>query len=251
MRKIYLNMLALPILCFIFLTACQKDEELASKNLTNQEELDWRCNQNSKVYPPNAHPFGQSYEEWTENWWIWLMNFDCASSPLLDPTGANADQNQSGPVYYLVGTTGGSATRDVTIPRNKAVLFPIINTIYDYPCPDPNFQPAPGQTLEEFLQEGAAAFIDLADNLSVTLDGQNINDEEDYRFPTDLFQFTGDPDLTNCLDPCVTGSLQDAVSDGYWIMLKKLHSGSHTLHFYGEVPDYGFEVDVTYNITVP
>ena len=44
-----------------------------------------------------------------------------------------------------------------------------------WPCPDPNFQPAPGQTLEEFLQEGAAAFIDLADNLSVTLDGQNMD----------------------------------------------------------------------------
>jgi len=251
MRKIYLSLLALPILCFIFLTACQKDEELASNNLTNQEDLDWRCNQNSKVYPPNAHPFGQSYDEWTEDWWTWLMAFDCASSPLNDPTGEYSGQNQSGPVYYLVGTMGGSATRNVTIPHNKAILFPMINIINDYPCPDPNFQPGPGQTLEEFLQEGAAAFIDLADNLSVTLDGNEMTNEEGYRFPTDLFQFTGNPDLTNCLDPCVTGTPQDAVSDGYWMMLKKLHRGSHILHFYAEVPVYGFVVDVTYNITVP
>ena len=233
------------------LTSCQPDEGAPENLNASSDEMDWRCAQNSKVYPPNAHPFGQSYKEWTEDWWQWLMTFDCAGSPLLDPTGEHATQNQSGPVFFLVGTTGGAVERNVTIPRTKAILFPLINIINDFPCPDTSFHPAPGQTLEDFLQEGAAAFIDLADNLSVTLDGDELNDPENYRFQTDLFQFTGNPDLTNCLDPCVTGQVQDAVSDGYWMMLKKLHHGNHTLHFYAEVPDYGFVVDVTYNITVP
>ena len=251
MKKLLFLLMGACFAIIVTLSSCQPDE-VAPENLNlANDEMDWRCSQNSKVYPPNAHPFGQSYNEWTEDWWQWLMSFNCAESPLLDPTGENAGLNQSGPVFFLAGTTEGTAERSVTIPHNKAILFPMINIINDYPCPDPNFQPGPGQTLEEFLQEGASGFIDLVDHLSVTLDGNDLNNEENYRFLTDLFQFTGNPDLTNCLDPCVTGEEQDAVSDGYWMMLKKLHRGQHTLHFYAEVPAYGFTVDVTYHITVP
>ena len=251
MKNVLLPFCWASVVIALLLTSCQSEELANSDQNLSTSEMDWRCAQNSKVYPPNAHPFGQSYKEWTEDWGRWLMGFDCASSPLLDPTGANGSQNQSGPVFFLVGTPGGSAERYITIPRNKAILFPMISYLNDFPCPDPDFHPAPGQTLEEFLQEGASAFIDLAENMSVTLDGEDMNNEENYRFLTDLFQFTGNADLTNCLDACVTGEEQDAVSDGYWMMLKKLHQGQHTLHFFAEIPDYGFVVDVTYHITVP
>lgn len=271
MKKYHSLIFIIPIAVFTLFTACQKEDELTFENISNEEELDARSNQNSPVYPPNSHPFHKSYAAWTVTWWQWLMSFDCASSPLNDPTGANGGAGQSGPVYFLVGTTGGSAVRNVTIGKDKAILFPLINTINDYPCPDPNFQPPAGQSLEDFLLEGAASFINLTENLSITLDGKDLGNEGDgdmgdddgddddeddginlldYRFPTELFNFTGNPDLINCLDPCVTGTSQVAVSDGYWIMLKKLKKGKHVLHFHAEVPIYGFVVDVRYNIKV-
>ena len=45
----------------------------------------------------------------------------------------------------------------------------------------------------------------------------------------------------------------NAVSDGYWVMLRPLRSGRHTLNFGGRVGDPArpdFELDITYEITV-
>jgi hypothetical protein len=65
----------------------------------------------------------------------------------LRHTPANAGIGQSGPVFFLGGTTGTSEARTITIPTGKKLCFPIANYLNDYPCPDPNFQPAPGQSL--------------------------------------------------------------------------------------------------------
>jgi hypothetical protein len=40
--------------------------------------------------------------------------------------------------------------------------------------------------------------------------------------------FTGDPSLTAALDPCITGTPQPAVSDGWWLLLL-LAPGDYTL----------------------
>lgn len=251
MKNLLFSLLSLCLLATLIATqsACSSEEsELAQ---TGSPAIDWRSNPNSAVYPITANPFGQSYAEWTEDWWQWIMSFDCADNPLLDMTGAQANAGQSGPVFFLAGTPGGSAVRNITISKDVALLFPMVNVICDYPCPeDFGFEPGPGQTVEELLIECANGYTSLAGGLSATLDGVELNNEEDYRVQSELFYFTGNPDLVNCLDPCVTGTAQEAVSDGYWMMLKKLSVGTHTLHFTGGYPDYGFEVDVTYNITV-
>lgn len=240
-------LLAAAGLTTFWLPACQKENK-ESADLTSVA-VD-RSNPNSAVYPPNAQPNGKSYAEWTADWWRWAAGIPCATNPIFDATGANAGINQSGPVYFLAGTGGATVTRNVTIPHGKKILFPLINYLNDYPCPDPNFQPAQGQSLADFLTEGAAAQMDMAGNLEVTLDGVALNNETDYRFPSGLFYFTGNTDLTNCFDPCITGQEQAAASEGYWMMLKPLTYGQHTLHFHAEVPAYGFVVDVTYNITI-
>jgi hypothetical protein len=251
MKNILFSMLSLCLLATFLMTqsACTSEETEPVQD--KSQAFDWRSNPNSAVYPINAHPFGQSYAEWTKDWWQWIMSFDCASNPLLDMTGEQAGAGQSGPVFFLAGTPGGPAVRTITVPKNKALLFPMVNVICDYPCPeDFGFEPGPGQTVEDLLIECANGWIGYAGELSVTLDGVELNNEEDYRVQTDLFYFTGDPDLVNCLDPCVTGTSQEAVSDGYWMILKKLSVGAHTLHFTGGYPEFGFAVDVTYNITV-
>jgi hypothetical protein len=47
-----------------------------------------------------------------------------------DTTGAKANDNQSGPVFFIAGTTGGApVSRDFTIPQGKFVLFPLINWV--------------------------------------------------------------------------------------------------------------------------
>lgn len=250
-RDLFLTLSGVCIVSTLLFTSCETDNELSAPSVAS--EVDIRTNPNSVVYPPTANMFGKSYGEWTAEWWKWMMSADCDSNPLLDQTGEDAYAGQSGPVFFLAGTAGGSATRDITVSRDKALLFPIVNAICDYPCPeDFGFEPGPGQTVEELLQECATGYADIMDGLTVTLDGVELNNESDYRFQSPQFFFTGDPDIVNCLDPCVTGEEQPAVSEGYWMMIKKneLSVGEHVLHFSGGISMYNFSVDVTYNITI-
>ena len=113
-------------------------------------------NTNPKVLPPNSAPYGKTYGEWGAAWWQWAVSFPYEVNPVYnDPTGAFAGLGQSGPVWFLAGTSDATAVRTCAVPPGKALFFPIINIMNDYPCPDPSFQPAPGQTLEEFLTQGA------------------------------------------------------------------------------------------------
>jgi hypothetical protein len=210
-------------------------------------------NPNPGVIPPHARAHGLSYGEWGAQWWRWAYSFPAAQFPPSQSGEGDCSLGQSGSVWFLAGTTGqGPVTRSCTIPTGKALFFPIITYLNDYPCPDPNFQLPPGQTLEEFLTEGAAAIIDLVTELEVVVDGQPLNELFSYRATSRLFTFTADPSLV-AFDPCVTGTPQFGVTDGYWILMNPLPPGPHTIFFRGKI-DFGggstFESQVTYNLTV-
>jgi len=210
-------------------------------------------NPNPGVIPPHARAYGLSYAEWGAQWWRWAYSFPLAQFPPLQSGELDCGLGQSGSVWFLAGTTGqGPVTRSCTIPTGKALFFPIITYLNDYPCPDPNFQPPPGQTLEEFLTEGAQAVINLVTQLEVIVDGRSLTDLFSYRATSRLFTFTADPSLV-AFDSCVTGTPQFGVTDGYWILLNPLPPGPHTIFILGLI-DFGggntFEVQVTYNLTI-
>jgi hypothetical protein len=210
-------------------------------------------NSNPRVIPPQAHVYGLSYSEWGAQWWRWAYSFPVAQFPPLLSGELDCSAGQSGSVWFLAGTVGqGPVTRSCTIPAGKALFLPIITFVNDYPCPDPNFQPPPGETLEQFLTEGAAEIIDLVTELEVVVDGRSLNDLFSYRTTSRLFTFTADPSLV-AFDSCVTGTQQFGVTDGYSILLNPLPAGQHTIFFRGVI-DFGggntFEVQVTYNLTI-
>jgi len=204
-------------------------------------------NPNPGVLPPGSRPYGKTYGEWGATWEQWALAIPLAQSPLLDTTGAYCGVGQSGQVWFLSPHISQPVTRSCTVPAGKSIFFPIIAYINDFPCPDTSFHPAPGQTLEEFLAQGAAFFIDQTNELEVEVDGVALRDLFDYRAASRLFTFTGDLSL-QVLDPCITGTPQDGVVDGYWIMLTPLPVGQHTLHFRSTI--FGLEFNTTYNLTV-
>jgi hypothetical protein len=205
---------------------------------------------NPGVLPPHSRPLGLSYGEWSAKWWQWALSIPASENPQFDPTGEDCAVGQSGPVWFLAGTPGFPATRTCTVPTGKFILFPIINGEFDYPCPDPNFQPAPGQSLQEFLTEGINALFDQVSSVEAEVDGVALKHLASYRVTSPLFYFTGDPSLTAVFDSCITGSSQPAVSDGYWIMLAPLSAGTHTIHFSGAIDAFGFATEVTYTLVV-
>lgn len=57
------------------------------------------------------------------------------------------ERDESGALWFLVGKTGGSRLGSGTAPVAQAIP-------YGVPCPDADFNPDPGQSLESFLTEG-------------------------------------------------------------------------------------------------
>lgn len=117
-------------------------------------------NYNPGVIQPYAKINGKTYGDWGTEWWKWALSVPFSKSVINDPDGGFGSQNQKGAVWFLAGNNGGTSDRTITIPAGKLIFFPLFTYWNDYPCPDPNFKPAPGQSLEDFLTLGAASVID-------------------------------------------------------------------------------------------
>ena len=198
-----------------------------------------------EIFPPDG--------QLTADWWKWVMAIPSEINPLLDKTGEDCGVNQQGPVWYLVGTPGetkignlttGDAERDCVIPEGKKILFPIINV----QCLELNDQIF-GPQLEEKLRQCAEDIINEVDILEASIDGKNITNFEKFRVQSPLFTITIPEDnafgYTN-----FTNIPQKTISDGYWVEVKGLDPGEHTIEFTGGATAFDFVTHVLYHITI-
>jgi hypothetical protein len=163
-----------------------------------------------------------------------------SENPLVDPTGQKCVVGQHGPVWFLAGTFGGPVTRSCSIPEGKAVFFPVINQV------DINVS---NQTAEELRAE-IAPCIDAVTTISVEVDGEPLERVDKSRVQSIAFEVTVPENVF--LAP---GTYSPVIDDGFYVMLKPLSVGEHTLHIIGArqgcpfSPD-PFSLDVTYKLTV-
>jgi hypothetical protein len=210
-------------------------------------------NPNPVLFPKEAHPYGADMATWGERATQWIYAQPLAHNPLFDQTGADCAVGQQGPVWFIPPIAGPrvfSGSRTCTIPHGKAIFLDIGHDTEDYPCPAfPGFEPGPGQSLFDFLSGIAKTVMDSVDLLQVSLDGQPFSDVLGYRFASDdLFSITGDTSL-QFFDPCITGSPQSAVVDGFFMMFKPLDPGPHTILVHG-TNTFGADKTFTYNLNV-
>jgi hypothetical protein len=190
---------------------------------------DCEPNPNPALFEKDARPFGASMETWAERWWDWAMSTPLATNPNLDPAG-DCGANQRGPMFFLPHLLTGASTvpRTCTVPH-KPIAVTVASVFNDYPCPDPTFQPAPGQSLFDFLLAGAKEGQDHVASIEATLDGQSLNDLMSYRVASDdLFYFAGDTSM-EAFDSCITGKRQPSVVDSFFIVMRPLSRGTHEL----------------------
>jgi hypothetical protein len=209
------------------------------------------------VLPLQSHPFGKTYGQWAARWWQWALAIPASAdsaqnlNPLLDETGADCAEGQSGKVWFLAGVFNatGSAERRCTVPVGTALFFPILNYEADnFACVDPNTHFSTDE-----LRALAAGVMDQATNLSASVDGAEVANVERYRSVSpvftvalpaqDLFKAFG------CTDSDSYPSRFPAVDDGYYLMLAPLPPGEHTIRFHGEIPGV-FTLDIIYHLTV-
>jgi hypothetical protein len=213
-------------------------------------------NPNPTVFEVDARPYGLSIVRWTELLWDYIYAVPFDVNPFFDPTGADCAVDQWGPVWFLPSIPGAAlgynVVRNCTIPRDRAVLFQLATALNDYPCPEPPpFQPAPGQSLYDFLLEGIAPVIDNEPPFTVTLDGVEIVNPRNYRFTSpDIFFIDGNLSLQATFDNCITGKPQPAVSDGFYFMFKPLPPGEHTIAAVGQNRQTGPTMTLTEHLTI-
>ena len=88
---------------------------------------------NISFYDPSEYIYGLSYGAWTVKWWQWIWSIPDANNPINDLIGKSASLNQPDrDVWFLVGTWATERlinipNREVTIPADRAILFPVIN----------------------------------------------------------------------------------------------------------------------------
>jgi hypothetical protein len=215
-----------------------------------------------------------------DQWWNWAFSIDTTKvgNPFNDATGALCDLGkQPGNLLFLVGTageitsSGGTSghTGDVRtcanpIPRGTSIFFPIFNT--ECSVLEGNFDPTKPGSVDEQLRACAADIINHVDKNSLTLiiDGVPLKQlAQSFRVqsgpggfqltvvPNNPFITTPDSPL-NVDKPTTTTS----VSDGYWVLLRALRPGPHTITFGAQAdfpeldPPFTFKTLVTYNIVV-
>jgi hypothetical protein len=205
----------------------------------------WADDVNPGVYSSNSKPYGLTYGEWTAKYWQWVMAIPQNNNPITDQSGKNCAVNQNDThVFFLAGTTVGSAQRVCTVPSDKAILVPILNDV----C---SFAEYPKYKTESELRN-CPITGENGGTVQGTVDGQSILNLDGYRVQSPLFNVTfADHNIFGA----PSGKTQ-AVSDGWWIFLQPLAPGKHEIHFNGVLaanPATGtqsFANDVTYNLLV-
>jgi len=187
---------------------------------------------------------GEDAGDLVKRWWQWLYSIPLGVDPVTDATGGlNCGINQEGSTWFLAAPIAAPVSRTCAIPYGRSILTPVVTYLDDWPCPPEfNFNPAPNQSLEDFLRSDVGSFIDPVASPSVTLDGRPVRVR---RVASKLFGFTGAANLVQ-FDACITGSPQLGVADGYWAFIEPPARGRHTLVISASAPN----VQITYTLDV-
>lgn len=152
---------------------------------------------------------GVALADWTAEWWRWGLSLPV--QPWLDRDGSLCALDQRGPVWFLAGTDGSfQPRRRCTVPEGRYLLVPVINMVhYSGRVPRPCRE----------LRAGAAVNNDHLVSAVVLLDGKPLGDMRAHRVRSDgCFRLDPDDDTSPL-----------AAADGYWILLRPLSRGRHTL----------------------
>jgi len=191
------------------------------------------------LYRLDDKPFGKTWDEWTAEWWKWLLSIPKEYNPGYDTTSERCLYGNDPNVVFLVGTFGGAAVRNYIIPARKAVLFPIIAFTTSY---------AEEPVLKTDLDLISRAKSDMDDIVKkeVTINGKQLQNVNKYRIRSPIFNMTY-PE--NNVFEAAVGPTR-GISEGYWVFLRPLASGKHKIFAAGSCSSGKTTVEVTWHLTV-
>jgi len=190
-----------------------------------------------EVVPPDEVVEGRNQSEWSHEYWRWHLSFSADEKLSGDISDMQCAKKQSGPVWFLAGgISSDPIVRHCEIPAGRHVFIPVLASLTR--CTK--------QDMEQNKNTHNRNDVPITDmtDLRVEIDGKQISNLTSWRKATDCF-------MLQTTEGAIPADYSDYwVSDGYWVILKPLHIGKHTIKFGGRFLTYGVSKNVQYNLTV-
>src|SRR5262245_31911006 len=207
--------------------------------------------QRPRIAPIGSRAEGQTYGRWAAEWWQWALGIPADVNPLTDTTGEHCAQRQVDQVWFLAGSVSTDpVVRTCKIPEGKSLFFPLINTLYGAFLNDP-----PETRTEEFVRE-AGSCTEPA-QISVQIDGFEIR--RPTRFFTGasgsqspIFNIQLPPGNLPGFDEIMVPELvlSPSAEQGYYLFVRPLSRGTHTIRWIASGCTPGGSQDITYHLKV-
>ena len=202
------------------------------------------------LFKPNENPFGLPYEDHVKNFWKFTCKLPKDKNPAIDNNGQKdeiANQNSNSPVFYLSFSREGDSQveRRCKVPGGKGIFVPTMSVEVS----EKEVQDSSADHLKKIAKKDQ----DSVKDLSVKLDGNEVNDIHSYRTPTDVFQLEFPQ---NAIFDVSSGTCK-AVADGFYLITKPLSPGTHTINFKGSLesneedsiePNYAVNIKYTLEV---
>src|SRR5688572_19512502 len=120
----------------VALLSCAAVLTLQSPALAGKGDSGKGNKKTTRILPPHVEAFGTTHSELAGAWWNWALNQPPDTNPILDETGEFAamgqdeDWGQGRKIFFLAGNFGGDTVRRCTIPKGKALFFPLANNLF-------------------------------------------------------------------------------------------------------------------------
>jgi hypothetical protein len=200
----------------------------------------------SKVVSPQSRTQGATYAQWSARWWQWAMELPVDGHPFIDDPSFDVTSGQSGSVWFLAAPFG-TVERTCTVPTGTYLFVGLLNA-------EASDLEGLGDTPEDQL--ATAQFLaDHIRDVSCSVDGDEVANLGSYRVASPQFDF-------DAPTPWIfgdTGGEGTSTADGYYVMIRPLSSGQHTLQYSGSIHfsvaegdpfDFDTDLDMTYHLTV-
>lgn len=186
------------------------------------------------VLPAKATVAGISQADYAVRWWQWANRSRRGVRPYQDPTGALCGLHQAGEVWFLAGTDGtDEVVRHCSVPVGKYLFLPVITMI------SMNTRDVPANCSQ--LVASVAENNEHLGQADVKIDDVLVHNIARHRQRT-----------PSCFDAFPYASYLErkgdqpkdyfpAASDGYWLMVKPLAPGRHTISVRANYDNKGAE----------
>jgi hypothetical protein len=192
---------------------------------------------------------GMSYGEWAGEWWNWILSED--------------PDEQKGPMFFTRGANRADERADMpknNIPTHeKDVKIPFGTAIFTGVC-DAMFRLKIGgldtvAKIRKVANEHTSSVSEIGAIITDTNNGKKykiVENLEDFRVHSPLFRLNVPPNskFMKALDEEIEPGTYDAVTDGYYILIKPLPIGKYKFEYYAKANTDDYQYKSVYNIIV-